>query len=89
MAEAKKDNNSVDTLIATLNTSALTPTGVKINPTNNSLKVIDGTTGSDFGGTIAGRDNNSVPVMMAVSSADNTPIVLYCDSNGQLLVQTT
>ena len=44
-------------------------------------------TGSDHGPTNALRDENNVPTLMAVSSADGvTPVVVYADSNGNLLI---
>ncbi len=50
----------------------------------------DDTTGSDFGPVDDLRDANFVPALMAVSSADGkTPVVLYANSAGELLVQST
>lgn len=91
MANAYKDGNNVPTLIATLNTSALTITRVLGNTSNNSLKVADNTTGSDFGnhGDTANRDENNIPVMIATSSVDGiTPVEVYCDSSGNLLINS-
>ena len=90
MANAKKDENGVSTLIAALNTNGTTPTLVQVNSSNNSLKVSNGTTGSNNGRNIAYRDENSVPVLMAVSSSDGvTPVEVYADSSGNLLIKTT
>ena len=89
MANAQKDSNSVDTLLATLNTDGATTTLIQADPDNNSMKVDDDTTGSDSGPTDAKRDSNSVPVIMAVSESDGTtPISLYANSSGQLLVDS-
>ena len=88
--EAKRDQNSVPTLLGTLNTDGETPTVILANPTTNILKVSNGTSGSDLSGDIADRDENSVPVLMAVSSADGiTPVAVYANSSGELLVDTT
>jgi len=87
MSNAERDQNSVTTLIAGLNTNGQTIIRVKANPTNNSLKGSMASTGSDHGPTNALRDENNVPTLMAVSSADGvTPVVVYADSNGNLLI---
>lgn len=57
---------------------------------SNRLGVIDGITGSDFGPTNEARDENNIPVLMAVSSVDEkTPIPLYADKDGNLLIQSS
>lgn len=87
MAQAKRDENRVTTLIAVLSTDGLTPMVIKADPTTHILKTSNGTTGSDNGRGIAARDENRIPVLMAVSSADGiTPIEVYADSSGNLLV---
>lgn len=89
MANAKRDENNVPTLIAGLNTNGSTIVRVKANPSNHGLKVSDDTTGTDHGPANALRDENSVPVIMAVSSADGvTPVVVYADSSGNLLIDS-
>lgn len=90
MANAKKDDNSVSTLIGALNTDGRTVVPVKANPTTHRLSVSDGTTGSDNGPTNALKDENDVSSLIAVSSADGrTPVVVYVDANGKLLVQSS
>lgn len=89
MANAERDENSVPTLIATLDSDGETIVKIKADPTDHSLAVSDNTTGSDYGPTNALRDENSVPVLMAVSSADGeTPVAVYADSNGNLLIDS-
>lgn len=84
------DQNRVATLIAALNTDGITPVEVKVNATNNALKVNDGTTGSDNGRTIAVRDGNYTPVLLAVSEVDGvTPVEVYANSSGALLIDST
>lgn len=90
MTNAYKDENSIPTLIAALNTDGKTVVRIKINPVNNALKYVDASTGSDHGPTNDLRDENNVPCLMAVSSADGkTPVVVYADTNGNLLVKST
>lgn len=86
---AAKDENGVSSLIAVLNSDGSTVQRVKTNPSTHRLKVADGTTGSNLGPTNAARDQNFVPTLMAVSSVDGrTPVAVYADSNGNLLVDT-
>jgi len=88
--EAKRDENRITTILATLNTDGVTPNLVYVDPTNHSLCVDNGTTGSDFGTKNAPRDGNRKTVMMAVSSSDGvTPVELYSDNLYNLLIQST
>lgn len=89
MAVASRDQNNVPTLLGALNTDGATITPIKADPTAHTLKVSDGTTGSDHGPTNTPRDANFVPVLMGVSNADGiTPVVIYADSSGNLLVDS-
>lgn len=90
MANAKRDQNNVPTLLAVLESDGETLIGVEVNPlTNNSLSVDDNTTGSDNGPSISPRDDNYIPAIMAVSSADGvTPIVVYATADGKLLIDS-
>lgn len=91
MSNSSLDANSQSTITAGLNTNGLTITRLKANDSTNALKVSNGTTGSDFGPvghTL--RDENSRLTWFAVSSADGiTPITLYANSAGALLIQST
>lgn len=88
MANASRDQNSVPTLIGTLNSDGSTIVPVYANPTTHRLAAMDGTAGTDLGPVNAPRDGNNVPVLLAVSSVDGvTPVVVYADSSGRLLVQ--
>ena len=90
MTNAYKDENGIPTLIAVLNTDGSTIKRVLCNPTNHALKVTDNTTGSDHGPANAKKDENFVSCIMAVSSADGfTPVSLYTDSSGNLLIQSS
>lgn len=90
MANASRDENTVPTLLAGLESDGVTLVKVEVNPTSHSLKVDDDTTGSDFGPDDAPRDQNFVPALMAVSSADGvTPVVVYATATGELLIDST
>lgn len=91
MSNAYRDENNVPTLIATLDSDGQTIIRVKANSVNHGLKVDDNTTGSDNGnnGNNANKDQNNVPVLIAVSSVDGfTPVEVYADSNGMLLINS-
>lgn len=88
MANASRDGNHVPTLIAS-GTDGASIVRVKVNPTNNSMEVDNNTTGSDNGPSNALRDQNSVPVILAVSSVDGfTPVAVYADATGKLLIDS-
>jgi hypothetical protein len=89
MANAAIDENGVPTLIAALSTDGVTVTRVKANSSNHTLKVQNGTTGTDHGVAYAIRDENNHPVLLAVSSADGvTPVEVYVNSSGELLINS-
>ncbi len=99
MATASRDQNNVPTLLAALSTDGTTPIKVKANASNHGLKVSDDTIGSDHGVANAVRDENFVPVLLAVSSVTQTvggidyvqgvtPVEVYADSNGNLLINS-
>ena len=87
---ASRDQNRVTALLAA-SSSDREPTKVYADPTDHTLGVHDGTTGSSLGGNIAARDGNRVPVLLAVSSADGvTPVEVYADpTTNELLVDST
>lgn len=91
MVQAIRDQNGYPTAIAASNADGSTPVMIKVNTTNKSLAVDDGTTGSDLSGDNASRDQNSYPVLMGVSSVDGvTPTAIYADSaTGALLIKST
>jgi hypothetical protein len=90
MSNLKKDENRITTLGAVLNTDGSTIAQVKVNPTDHSLKVANGTTGDDYSSTNIQKDNNREPVLWGVSSADGvTPVSIYVDSAGKLLIKST
>ena len=93
MANAKKDENGRNTIIAIDNTDGVSIVPIYADPTTHALHVDDGAGGSDMGnnGGIAMLDENGVAVMTAESSAgDGTLVELYVNnSTGALLVKTT
>lgn len=90
MTNAKRDENSVKTLIAADASNGITIDLIYADPSTHHLKVADAATGTDHGPTNAPRDENMVPVLMAVSSADGvTPVVVYADGSGNLLVKSS
>ena len=91
MADSKRDENRVPTITGVLNSDGTTIVPIQIDPTTHALTVGDGTSGSDNGpsGGNALRDNNRVPVLMAVSESDGTtPVPIYADSSGSLLIDS-
>lgn len=90
MANAYIDDNGVPTLIAALNTDGRTIVRVLADPSTHRLQTSDGTSGTDKGPVNDLRDQNGKVAVMAVSSVDGfTPVVVYANSSGQLLVQST
>lgn len=89
-SNAKKDENSVSTLIAALNSDGATVVPVLAVPITHRLKVSNGTTGANNGPRNALKDGNDVSSIIAVSSVDGvTPVVVYADSQGRLLVNNS
>ena len=90
MADAKRDNNRVPTLMATLDSDGATPIRLKVNTSNsNALQADDDTTGSDNGPTDADRDANRIVVAYAVSESDGTtPVAIYANSSGHILIDS-
>ena len=91
MAQAKKDNNNINTMLGTSSVDGVTPAIIKANPSNHAITIDDNTTGSDLSSlNDAKRDQNSVPVLLAVSESDGlTPVQLYVDADGKLLIDST
>ncbi len=86
---AYRDQNSVPTIIAGLETNGSTIVRVTADPATHALSVDDGTGGTDHGPTNDLRDENSVRAFMAVSSDDGvTPVVVYATSDGKLLINS-
>lgn len=90
MSNAKHDGNGIPTIIAPSSSDGTIVVLVQVNPSNGGLKITDGTTGTDFGPVNAIRDGNHVTGLIGVSSTDGiTPVDIYADSSGHLLIQST
>lgn len=99
MSNASRDQNDVPTLLAVEQTDGATIVPIVVNASNHGLKVTDDTTGTDQGPYQAERDENFVPTLLAVSSQTTTvngvsfiqgvtPVVVYADLDGNLLVDS-
>lgn len=89
MSTAAIDLNTSQTITALLNTNGSTITRITADAATHGLSVVGGTTGSNNGGDKAFTDENNRPTLFAVSSADGvTPVALYVDSTGHLLIQS-
>lgn len=87
---AKRDENSIATMTGTLQSDGASIVNIAINPANNAIKVVNGTSGVASTRVNAALDENSVPVWMGVSSADGVTLVpIAVDSSGNLLIQST
>lgn len=92
------DGNGVHTLIAVENDGA-TLINIKADPDTHVLKTSDGTSGTDKGPYDSRHDESHIPVLLAVSSRTATingkqyiqgitPVVVYADASGNLLVDS-
>ena len=89
MSNVKRDNNQVPCISGVLNTDGATVTPIKADASTHILDVSAGSTGSDNGGTKAVHDANDERTLLAASSSDETPVCLYVNSSGALLIKTT
>lgn len=86
---APRDNNRIAVIQGVLDTDGATLVNIKTDPTTHALKVGQGSSGTDNGPTDAARDGNYETTLVAVSESDGTtPVVLYADSSGNLLVDS-
>lgn len=90
MSNAEIDQNSVKTMTAALESDGATVVKITANPNSHALSVSNGASGSNFGPEDALKDENFRSTLVATSLADGqTPVVLYADASGALLVQST
>ena len=90
MESTRRDQNRVTVIFGALSTDGSTPTMVKANPSTHFIETDDNTTGSDLSDAPVERDQNHVPGLMAVSEVDGvTPVPLYVDSDGKLLIDSS
>lgn len=90
-AQARKDDNRVNTMIAISNADGTTSSLVSADPITHGLTIDNSIGGSDLTGDNALRDDNRVTTLLAVSSSDGvTPVPLYViAASGSLLIKST
>lgn len=89
MTNASIDQNGVRALIGALDSDGVTIVPIKANTSTHRLKLNNGSSGANNGPASAPRDGNFTTVVMGVSSSDGvTPVVVYADSSGNLLVNS-
>lgn len=90
MAEAKRDENHVTTILGVSNVDGVTTIPVQADPSNHALKIDNGLAGSDLSGDVDARDQNHVVAFMAVSAVDGvTPVPVYATADGKLLTRSS
>lgn len=89
MTNAKRDNNRNPTLLGVSNSDGNTTSKVLVDPSTHQMKVTDGTTGTNAGGSRSSRDSNGQTALIATSTDGITPVSLYIDSTGGILVKST
>lgn len=98
MSDSYHDGNGMHTLIC-VETDGVTLVNIEADPSSHVLNTSNGTTGTDNGPYTSRHDNSHVPVLLAVSSRTATvngvnfiqgvtPVVVYGDSSGNLLVDS-
>ena len=86
MANANRDQNTVKTILAQQDDGSALVQLVANETTHRLAVTYLGTDGVGNDG-IAPRDENRVPVLMAVSADDGeTPVAIYATSDGKLLI---
>jgi len=86
MTNARKDENRVKVAMAVQDNGADLVQLAVDDATNRLLATYLGDDGTSNDG-IAPRDENHVPVLMAVSADDGvTPVAIYATSDGKLLI---
>lgn len=86
---AYHDGNGTHTLI-TVETDGKTLINIQADPVTHALHVSNGASGSDNGPTTSFHDASHIAILMATSNADGrTPVAVYGDTSGNLLVEAT
>lgn len=97
--QVPRDANQITALLGVLNTDGKTTIAILADSSAHSLHVSDAITGSDNGPQNAKRDDNQVTSLIATSSQTITvnginyiqgvtPVVVYADSSGNLLIDS-
>lgn len=84
------DGNRAPCLQAVLSSDGVTVTPVAVNATRHALKVEDNTTGTSQAALENDpRNADRTTALWATSSADGvTPVAVYCDADGLLLINS-
>ena len=89
MANAYHTGNHTPTLICVEN-DGQTLVNIEANLSTHALATSAGSTGTNNGPTISRHDESHVSTLLAVSNVDGkTPVVVYGDSSGNLLIEST
>jgi len=81
------DQNWVTTILAEKSDGSKKTVNVVADPTSHRLKVTMSNIATASDNTYGARNENQVPVLIAVSAVDGkTPIPIYADSNGAILI---
>jgi hypothetical protein len=89
MAQAKRDQNRVITMLALSNADGVTPYAIYADPATHRM-IISSTAGTVTARTDARRDENRIPTLLAVSQTDEiTPVTLMADATTHGLLVTT
>lgn len=87
MTNAKRDSNHVPTRLGVLCTDGVTLVPIAIDAGGN-MKVDAVSTISFTPSDIAPRDENHVAAWMGASSVDGTPVPIYVNADGAVLIDT-
>lgn len=89
MAYAAKDQSGTNSLIGVLDSSGSLVIAVQANPSTHRLHVADTVPGANNGPTTSLKDGNFVSTLIGTSYVDGvTPVPIYCDVHGNLLVDS-
>ena len=88
MTNASLDQNNVATKLGVLFSDGVTLVPIAINPSTGRVRTNSTDTLSVPAGTIALSDENRKRVLMGINSVDGTPIPVYVDTEGKVLIET-
>ncbi|TXG77190.1 hypothetical protein E6Q11_03155 [Candidatus Dojkabacteria bacterium] len=99
MANAYKDENGSNTITGVDSSNGTTIRRALADPSTHALAVENNTTGTNYGPAIAPKDENEVTTFWAVASRTVTsngidyvegitPVPIYIDSSGQVLIDS-
>ena len=82
------DENRIPSILAVSSTDGSTIIPVCGDPVTHSMCAADGVSGTDLSTNLNTlRDDNRKTALWALSAVDGvTPVQLYCDTNGNLLI---